>query len=120
VTGVPDFTEINYDFILWTNFIEQMNPLVEIFIEQSNKYWGESEQYKFLCSTDLISDASEMTQDGERFVKSTFSLKTSAYLLPEYISSVITNKKANLRREITPGKVVFGFEGDATDKHVGK
>ena len=28
VTGMPDFVDVNYDFILWTNFIEQMNPLV--------------------------------------------------------------------------------------------
>ena len=40
VTGMPDFVDINYDFILWTNFIEQMNSLNEIFMEQNNKYWG--------------------------------------------------------------------------------
>ena len=120
VTSVPNFTDITYEFVLWTNFIEQMNPLVETFIEQSNRYWGESEKYKFLCSLDSISDASEMNQDGERFIKSTFSIKTSAYLLPEYVSSVITNKKADLRREITPGKVIFGYEGDATDEQLGK
>jgi len=119
VTGVPDFTDITYEFVLWTNFIEQMNPLVETFIGQSNNYWGESEKYKFLCSLDSITDASEMNQDGERFIKSTFSIKTSAYLLPEYVSSVITNKKANLSREITPGKVIFDFDGDATNEQVG-
>ena len=96
VTGMPDFTDITYEFILWTNFIEQMNPLVEIFVAQSNSYWGKSTDYKFLSSIGSISDATEMSSDGERFVKSSFSITTKAYLLPEYINSVITGKTSNL------------------------
>jgi len=110
VTGMPDFTDITYEFVLWTNFIEQMNPLVEMFIEQSNKYWGSSEQYKFLSILDSITDASEMNQDGERFIKSTFNLKVSSYLLSEEINSVVTNKTSNLTKKLTPSRVVFGSE----------
>jgi len=115
VTGMPDFTDITYEFIVWTNFIEQMNPLVETFIAQSNKYWGDSEQYKFLSTIDSIVDASEINQNGERFIKSTFSLKVSSYLLPEEINSVVTGKISNLQKKLTPSKVVFGFEGNTTD-----
>ena len=118
VTGMPDFTDITYEFIVWTNFIEQMNPLVETFVEQSNKYWGNSEQYKFLCTMDSISDASEMNQDGERFVKSTFSIVSKAYLLPEYINSIVNGKKSNLQRKLTTSKVVFGYEGNATNQQI--
>ena len=45
VTGMPDFTDITYEFVLWTNFIEQMNPLVETFADHNNTYWGASEEY---------------------------------------------------------------------------
>ena len=112
VTGMPDFADITYEFVLWTNFIEQMNPLIEMFMEQSNQYWGNSEQYKFLSSIDSITDASEMNQDGERFIKSTFSLKVSCYLLPEEINSVVTGKISNLQKKLTPSRVVFGTEID--------
>ena len=118
VTGMPDFADMTYEFVLWTGFIEQMNPLVETFVQQSNTYWGDSTDYKFLCTLDSISDATEMNADGERFVKSTFSLKTSAYLLPEYLNSVITNKTSNVRKKLTTSKILFGFEGDATDKQI--
>ena len=120
VTGMPDYADLTYEFILWTNFIEQMNPLVEMFVAQSNTYWGDSTDMKFLCRTDNITDASEMNQDGERFIKSTFTITTNAYLLPEYLNSVVTNKISNTRKELTPSRVVFGFEGDATNKQVGK
>ena len=112
VTGMPDFADITYEFVLWTNFIEQMNTLIEMFMEQSNQYWGNSEQYKFLSSIDSITDASEMNQDGERFIKSTFSLKVSCYLLPEEINSVVTGKVSNLQKKLTPSRVVFGTEID--------
>ena len=120
VTSMPTYSDITYEFILWTNFIEQMNPLVESFVDQSHTYWGGGTDMKFVCTIDNISDASEMSEGGERFIKSTFTLLTKAYLLPEYLNSVVTNKIVNTRKELTPSRVTFSFEGDATNKQVGK
>ena len=120
VTGMPNYSDVNYEFVLWTNFIEQMNPLVESFVDQSHTYWGDGTDNKFLCTIDSVSDASEMNQDGERFIKSTFSVTTKAYLLPEYLNSVVTDKVSNMKKFTTPSKVTFTQEGDATDQQVGK
>jgi len=117
-TGMPNYADITYEFILWTNFIEQMNPLVESFVDQSNTYWGDGTNNKFLCTLENISDASEMNQDGERFIKSTFSVTTKAYLLPEYLNSVITNKVSNMKKFTTTSKVIFNMEGDATSRQI--
>jgi hypothetical protein len=120
VTTMPNFVNISYEFVLLTSYMEQMNILIEEFVEHSNNYWGDGEDYKFLSTVESISDASEMATDSERIIKSTFSVITKAYLLPEYTNSVITNKISQIRKEITPTRVVFGFEGDATDEQVGK
>ena len=120
VTGMPDYADVTYEFVLWTNFVEQMNPLVESFVAQSNNYWGDGERMKFLCTIDNISDASEMNQNDERFIKSTFSVIAKTYLLPEFLNSQVTNKVSNMKKYTTPSKVTFGMEGDATDKQVGK
>jgi hypothetical protein len=120
VTGMPNYTDITYEFVLWTNFIEQMNPLIESFVDQSHTYWGDGTNNKFLCNIDSVSDASEMNQDGERFIKSTFTVTTKAYLLPEYLNSVVTNKVSNMKKFTTTSRVTFNVEGDATDKQVGK
>ena len=118
VTTPPNYVNISYEFIIWTNFISQMNPLVEDFVEHNNTYWGDSEENKFLSKLETISDASEMTQNTERFIKSNFNLMVKAYLLPEYIASVVTNKISNLKKVNSPSKEVFGFEGDASDAQV--
>ena len=110
LTSMPNFRNINYEFVVWTNYIEQMNDIVELFVEETNKYWGDAEEYKFYCTIDSIADASEMTVDDERFIKSTFTLITKAYLLPEYVNSVITNKISNIQKELTPTKVIFDNE----------
>ena len=120
VTGMPTYNDITYEFILWTNFIEQMNPLVESFVDQSHTYWGNSTNMKFLCTIDSVTDASEMDSRGERFIKSTFNVITKAYLLPEYINSVVTNKMTNMRKVSSPSKLTFTYEGDATNEQVKK
>ena len=119
-TGMPNYTDVTYEFVLWTNFIEQMNPLVESFVDQSHTYWGGGTNNKFLCTIDSVSDASEMNQDGERFIKSTFTVTSKAYLLPEYLNSVITNKVSNMKKFTTTSQINFGQEGDATNEQVGK
>ena len=120
VTTIPNFVNITYEFVLWTNFIEQMNPLVESFMEYDKTYWGDKDTYRFVSNLDSVSDASEMNQDGERFIKSTFSVTSKAYLLPEETNSIVMGKMNQVQKRLTPSKVVFGFEGDASDYQVKK
>ena len=120
VTSIPNFVNITYEFVLWTNFIEQMNPLIESFMEHDKTYWGDTDTYRFICNLDSISDASEMDVRGERFIKSTFSVISKAYLLPEETNSIVMGKMSQVQRRISPAKVVFGFESNATDEQLGK
>jgi len=119
-TGMPDHVVCNYSVVMMTNYIEQMNILSDLFLEHIGTYFGDSEQYKFLSSLDgSISDASEMNQDGERLIKTEFGLSIKAYVIPEFTSNIFgtTNETS---KALTPSRVVFGFEGDATDEQVGK
>ena len=75
---------------------------------------------KFCSYIDSVSDASEMNADGERFIKSTFNVTTKGYLLPEETNSIVTGKMSQVQKKLTPMKVIFGIEGDATDQQVGK
>ena len=49
----------------------------------------------------IYQDSSEMNQDGERFIKSTFSVTSKLIYLPEYLNSVITNKVSNMKKFTT-------------------
>ena len=119
-TGMPDHVICNYSIVMMTNFIEQMNVLNDLFLEHIGTYFGDSEQYKFLSSLDgSLSDATEMNQDGERIIKTEFGISIKAYVIPEFTSNVFgtTNE---LTKGLTPSRVSFGMESNATDKQVGK
>ena len=119
VTGMPDFVVCNYEITMLTNFIEQMNGLSELFLEHLETYWGGSEEYKFLSSLEgTISDATEMTVEGERLIKNTFTTAIKAYVIPEFTDNVL-GKTSETSRVLTPSRIVFGFEGDATNEQVG-
>ena len=120
VTSIPNYVNITYEFVLWTNFIEQMNPLIESFMEYDKTYWGDKDTYRFISNLDTVSDASEMEARGERFIKSTFSVTSKAYLLPEETNSIVMGKMNQVQKRLTPSRVIFGIEGDATDYQVKK
>ena len=73
VTGLPEYVNAVYEFITFTQFMEQMNGITEAFVEQHNTYWGDNTSYKFHCRIDGgISDASEISVDADRAIKNTF------------------------------------------------
>ena len=119
-TGMPDHVVCTYSVVMMTNYIEQMNVLSDLFLEHVGTYFGDTTQHKFLSNLDGgISDATEMNQDGERLIKSEFNLSIKAYVIPEFTSTIF-GTTSELTKEITPSRVTFGFEGDATDEQVGK
>ena len=120
VTGPAEFVDISYDFIVWTSYMEQMNVINEQFIQQNNTYWGSAENYKFYCDIDGWADASEMSQNSERFIKTTFSATVKGYLLSEIFSSIVTDKVFQAKKVISPRKIVFGMESDATNEQIGR
>tara|TARA_Y100000593_G_scaffold92398_1_gene183912 strand:+ start:3859 stop:4728 length:870 start_codon:yes stop_codon:yes gene_type:complete len=108
VTGLPQHVICNYEFIIWTQYIEQMNNIMEEFISQHGVYWGDKTSYRFLCSVDGgLNDASEIDQAGDRAVKTNFNLSLKGYLLPRIIKNVVEKKRFNARKFSTPKKIVF-------------
>jgi hypothetical protein len=102
ITSPPQFVNTTYEFTAYTSYIEQMNTIVEDFIQQSGTYWGDNTSYKFLCNVDgSMSDATEMTVGTDRIIKTNFSVTLKGYLLPEVISNIIHNRRFNISKQIT-------------------
>ena len=50
----------------------------------------------------------------------TFNVTSKAYLLPEETNSIVMGKLNQVQKRLTPSKVIFGYEGDATDYQIKK
>lgn len=104
--AMPDHVVINYEFIIWTELIEQCNSVVEAINFATEDYWGDKTRYKFRTS---ISDYNfETTVDAgqDRIVKATFSLLCNAYLLPEKFE----NYKSTVQKAFSSRKIEFNSE----------
>ena len=101
--AVPDYVKLSYEFVIWTSYTEQMNTIVEQLIYSEGAYWGEDGRFKFRTSIDSYTDASEMTVNKERIIKTTFSVTMNGYLIPEAFSEVVTTQK-----KLTPKRIFIG------------
>jgi hypothetical protein len=101
--GMPDYVNLTYDFVIWTTFTEQMNAIIEKIIWSEGAYWGEDGKFKFRTSIDSYTDASEVSVNSERLIKTNFTVTLRGYLLPEEFNNVVTTQKA-----LTPKRILIG------------
>ena len=112
----PDYVTLSYDFIIWTSYMEQMNKIVEKVIYSDGAYWGDPNKLRFRSKVDTFTDATEIS-DVERLVRTNFTVTLRGYLLPKGNY----DHRSTTRKFITPKKVTFGAESDATiNKNVGR
>jgi hypothetical protein len=97
----PDYVNLEYEVIVWCDYMEQVNKIVEQIIFFQGRSFGD--RYKFVIKGDSYSfeTISEMSQD--RITKATISLTAKAYIVPEY--AAVAN---NTKRRVSVGKVSWG------------
>jgi hypothetical protein len=105
LTSIPNYVIINYEGIVWTAFVEQMNKLIEKIQFKESTYWGDPKKFKFRTEIDGFDTAVELNTDAERMVKANFTMTLYGYLLPEEIDGKLTT-----RVSLSPKKLVFGVE----------
>ena len=96
----PDYVDLQYEVIVWCDYMEQVNKVVEQIVFFQGRSFGE--RYKFVIKGDSYSfeTIAEMGQD--RITKATISLIAKAYIEPEFVG--LNN---NTKRTISVGKAVF-------------
>lgn len=105
---MPDYVEITYECMGWTNYIEHINGIVESLTFASDEYWGDKNKYKFITSITDYNIINEIDEGSLRINRLEFSLNVKAYLLPEKYDG-----QNQIRKMIGVSKVVTN-ETDAT------
>jgi hypothetical protein len=106
---MPDYVTVSYEVIIWTDFTEHMNKIVEAFQYATDEYWGDKSGFKFKVKIDSFDNTTEIGEGSQRIVRTSFTMLVNAYLLPEQFNNESTHKKS-----LTPKKVVWGMETDLT------
>jgi hypothetical protein len=105
---VPDFVKIEYTCTIWTDYVAQMNKLIEMINYSSDSYWGDKERFKFNARIDTYNNTTELTQGDNRVVKTNFGLVIQGYLVPDSLNKKLSS--GNLHKTFSRSKVIFNSE----------
>jgi len=108
---MPTYVTITYESIMWTNYTEHMNKLIEAVQFAGNEYWGDKDRFKFKTKIDSFDTEQSMAEGSERVIKTMFSLEVNGYLLPEMF-----NNKPTTSTGYTTKQTIISTEIDKTLK----
>jgi len=104
VNVVPDYVNLTYTCAIQTYYVEQMNKIIEAINYASDSYWGDPERFKFKASIDSYSTAIEVSDNSNRIIKGTFTIKLFGYIVPDTVQKDVTAiKKYNSRAQVIIG-----------------
>jgi hypothetical protein len=110
----PDHMIFTYKFIIWTEYVEQMNKLVEKINFETEDYWGAPRGIRLRTSVDSYSHTVELQADVDRVVKTDFNLMVHGYLLPDTFN-VEFARRPTTRKILTPKRIVISAETVTSD-----
>jgi len=103
---LPDHIKVEYEVMVWTDKIEQMNQIIEKINFAANDYWGETDKLKFRTNVDSYSNISEITTEKDRLIRTEFTLNVFAYLLTDSFE----NRQETTEKFLTPRSVKITAE----------
>jgi hypothetical protein len=107
---MPDYINLIYSCTIFTEYVEQMNSIVESINFASDSYWGDPERFKFRASIDNYTTVTELVQGQDRTVKTTFQIKMAGYV----VSDAINTSVANTNKFYSKAGVSFNMETAGT------
>ena len=115
----PDFYDVTYSCMIWTEYQQQMNGLVEQISFEVENYWGDKNKYKFKTSVESYNNSVVLPQRSDRLVRSEFTLMVKAYLLPETTVDKHGNPIDTNMVRFTNKKLVITERIDLGDTEIG-
>lgn len=93
-TIIPEYVDITYDIIVWTDFVEHMNAIVESIAYTEGSFWGEPERFKFRTKIDSFTNTTDLLADNDRVIRTSMQLTMFGYLVPDVLAKQLSNKLA--------------------------
>ena len=93
-TVIPDYVDLTYDVVIWTDYIESMNKIVESMIYTEGSYWGDPERFKFRSKIDSFTNTTDLLQDADRVVRTSFQITIFGQIVPDVLAAKLSKKQS--------------------------
>jgi hypothetical protein len=113
ISVVPDYVTVTYDVVVFTNYVEQNNKIIESIEYASDSYWGDENRWHFRTSLDSLATTTTINTGEDRFAQTSITLKVNGYLIPDSINAKLSKQSITY----STSQVVFGLEvvGDVNE-----
>ena len=108
--AVPDYVNIVYTCIIFTDYMEQNNKIVEGINFASDSYWGDPSKFRFRAMIDNYSTSAELVQGNDRIVKTEFSINLLGHIITDTYNAELVNSK----KIYSKSAVKINFESTTT------
>ena len=108
---IPDYVTLTYSCAIFTDYVEQINPIVEAINFASDSYWGDFSRFKFRAKIDSFATTTEVNTEDGRTVRTNFNIVMQGYIIPDVINKQI----ANADIYYGTSQLVFNFETTTSD-----
>jgi hypothetical protein len=108
---IPDYITLTYSCIIFTDYIEQINPIIEAINFASDSYWGDFSRFKFRAKIDNFTTTTEISTSDGRAVRTSFNITLNGYIIPDIINKQIASDKLYY----STAKIVFNLETSTQD-----
>ena len=109
---IPDYITLTYDCVIFTDFVEQNNKLIEAIEFASDSYWGDLNRFHFRTKIDSFTTTTLLALGEDRAAKTSLTLTVNGYIVPDSI-----NKAAAAAGKLfySKSQVIFDLETTTAD-----
>ena len=91
--AIPDYVNIKYSCIIYTDYVEQNNKIIEGVNFASDSYWGDPNKFQFRAMIDSYNTVSEVVQGNDRIIKTEFEINLLGHIISDVYNAQLNNSK---------------------------
>jgi hypothetical protein len=106
---IPDYITLTYKLSIFTDYVEQMNPIIEALEFASDSYWGDPQKYQFRAIINSFPTPVLLENSTDRASKSEITLTLQGYIIPNTINVAMAGpnpKSYNVTKTIFTEKLL--------------
>jgi len=106
---IPDYITLTYKLSIYTDYVQQMNKIIEALEFASDSYWGDPERYQFRAVISSFPTPVLLENASDRANRSEITLTLQGYIIPNSINVAMAGpnpKSYNITKTIFTEKLI--------------
>ena len=106
---IPDYITLTYKLSIYTDYVQQMNKIIEALEFASDSYWGDPERYQFRAVISSFPTPVLLENATDRANRSEITLTLQGYIIPNAINVAMAGpnpKSYNITKTIFTEKLI--------------